>query len=169
MGPKRDRDEPAGTHVPSLEPIELGPADSAAGGPATAADDEASAPAGRQHWLAGLLRADVLGLTAAALLVLTVVGLPFLGFAESMLLYMGPSTSLMAEAWVFVPVLSASAAAALLGLGALRQANRQDVSGWVPALAGSSALLGLLLTIGTIVVWLYANDSEVFDTFNRFF
>jgi hypothetical protein len=148
LGPNRDDELPEGDVDTGPEPVEE--------------------PAVRENWLAGLVRADALALSGVAILALTVVGLPFLAALDNLFFYAGPFLlTQVAEAWLFVPTLAGAGTATLLGLAALRQTARQELRAWVPALAGATTLVGLLLTAGTVVVWLYAAESELFDEIRR--
>lgn len=147
MGPSRD-DDPVDADV--TDPVE--------------------APAARLNWLAGLVRADALALAATGVLVITVVGLPFLSFLDNLFLFAAPFvTSQLGELWIFVPVLVGAVLATLLGLAALRQVPRQDVRGWVPAMAGATTIVGFLMAIGAVVTWMYAAESGLLDQLGRVF
>jgi hypothetical protein len=148
LGPNRNDDRPEGDVVADPEPVEE--------------------TARRENWLAGLVRADALALSAVAILALTVVGLPFLAAFDNLFFFAGPSV-VMGEGWLFAPTLAGAGTATLLGLAALRQAARQEARGWVPALAGAATVVGFVLTVATAVAWMYAVDSELIDEIRRGF
>lgn len=148
LGPNRDGELPESDVDTGPEPVEE--------------------PAVRENWLAGLVRADSLALSAVAILVLTVVGMPFLSIFDNLFFYAGPFLmTQVAEAWLFVPTLAGAGTATLLGLAALRQAARHEVRKWVPGLAGATTVVGVLLAAGAAVAWMYAADSELFDEIRR--
>lgn len=134
--------------------------------PAEEPEPDVAAAAGEssQHWLAGLVRADVLAVTGVGVVLLSMIGLPFLSMMERLTLYIGPMGPFdLSTAWAFAPPLVAGGVAMLLGLAALRQVGRHGAAGWVRTVAGVAALLGLLIAAGSAVTWLYAADSGVFD------
>jgi hypothetical protein len=167
MGPKRGRDglRPSDS-TPTLDPLELitEPAegesadieDVAQGaGPDTHADGE--------HWLTGLLRADILAVSAAAAVLVAVLGLPFMETINMTFLYGLPDGS--RTAWLFVPTLITTAGALALGLAGLRQATREGAATWVRITAGVATFVSALLWLGSAVAWWYMANSDVFDRF----
>lgn len=112
-------------------------------------------------WLAGLVRADVLGLSGLGVVVLSVIGIPFLTALQNVTFFMGPVE--LSSAWAFLPFVVAGGVAALLGLGGLRQAGRHGIAWWVHTVAGVAVLLGLLLAAGSAVTWLYAAETDYFS------
>lgn len=155
MGPERRRDQDGREEaVASLEPLDLS---SDAGGEAAEAVDVS------RHWWGDLVRPDVLAVASAGVVIVTVLGLPFVQFLANM--YFLPME--FSSAWTFVPVLVATAAATALGLAAVRQAFRHDAATWVRVVGGAASLIGFLLLIGTAVTWLYAVDSGLIEDLRR--
>ncbi len=126
----------------------------AAGAAATATTDG--------HWLAGLMRPDVLALTAIVSTGAGLFGVPVLDLTFSAA-YLGEGAG--SEAWQHGPVLVATAIAVIAGLLALRQAAHHGSRGWVKALAGTAVLVSLAVAIGTIIVWIFAPESNPFQDF----
>jgi hypothetical protein len=131
--------------------------------------DEIPLPAGAAatattdgHWLAGLMRPDVLALTAIVSTGAGLFGVPVLDLTFSAA-YLGEGVG--SEAWQHGPVLVATAIAVVAGLLALRQAAHHGSRGWVKALAGTAVLVSLAVAIGTIIVWIFAPDSNPFQDF----
>lgn len=159
MGPKHGRDQDGqGLDAVSLEPLELG---------SHTENEEALeiSVVGSQHWWGELVRADVLAVASAAAVIVSVLGLPFAQFlANFFLVPMQIST-----AWMFLPVVVATAVATALGLGAVRQAFRHDAAAWVRVVGGAATLVGFLLLVGTAVTWLYVVDSGLMDELRGFF
>lgn len=114
-----------------------------------------------ERWLSGLLRADVLALTGVVAAAAALFGVPYLQLALSSVVYMDPENQ--HEGWLYGPPLVAAGIAMVAGLLALRQAAAQASRGWVRALAGAATLIGILVAIGTAVVWIFAPDpAEMF-------
>jgi hypothetical protein len=67
------------------------------------------------------------------------------------------------EAWQHGPVLVATGIALVAGLLALRQAALHGSRSWVKALAGAAVLVSSAVAIGTIIVWIFAPDSNPFQ------
>lgn len=114
-----------------------------------------------EHWLAGLVRADVLGVSGAALLLLLAIGMPFLSGFDSVRIYLSPAET--SPAWMFAPTFVAAGVAAALGLGGLRQAAYHGAAAWVRITAGVAGTVGLLVTIGTAIVWFAMTQSDPFE------
>ncbi len=117
------------------------------------------------HWLAGLARAEVLGVSGAALLLLVAIGLPFMATLEILPLY-----APMVEAgavWAFAPSLVTAAVAAALGLGGLRQATHHEAALWARITSGVAAVVGALVATGAALAWFAATRSELFEQFGR--
>lgn len=106
------------------------------------------------HWLAGLLRPDVLALTGIISTAAAVFGLPVLNLTLS-----AAFLDLGSEAWQRGPVLVATGIGVVAGLLALRQAALHGSSSWVKALAGAAVLVSSAVAIGTVIVWIFAPDS----------
>jgi hypothetical protein len=114
------------------------------------------------HWLAGLLRPDALALTAIISTGAALFGFPVLDLAFSAA-FLGEG--LGSEAWQYGPVLVATGIALVAGLLALRQAALHGSRSWVKALAGAAVLVSSAVAIGTIIVWIFAPDSNPFPDF----
>lgn len=115
------------------------------------------------HWLFGLVRAEVLGVSAAALLLLLAIGIPFMSVLEIFPIY-GP----MAEAgavWAFAPSLVTAAVAAALGLAGLRQAAYHGAASWARITSGVAAVVGTLLVTGAALAWFAATQADLFGQF----
>ncbi len=124
--------------------------------------DAAPAPPSQgNHWLAGLVRADVLALTSAAAVLSAFIGIPAMRDAVNVFLF-NPQTDESMWMWVWLPPLIAAGLAIGGGLLALRQAAAQDSPGWVRAVAGSATILGALLAVGVTVMWIYSPDVTGF-------
>ncbi|HEX6337061.1 MAG TPA: hypothetical protein VFZ85_08910 [Jiangellaceae bacterium] len=157
MGPERRRDQDGREEaVASLEPLDLS---SDAGGEAAEAVDVS------RHWWGDLVRPDVLAVASAGVVVVTVLGLPFGQFLMNFLY----SPVEFSTSWTFLPIVVATAVATALGLGAVRQAFRHNAVTWVRVVAGAATLIGLLLLVGTAVVWLYVVDAGLMDQFRNFY
>jgi hypothetical protein len=115
-----------------------------------------------RHWLASLLRPDALALTGIISTAAALFGLPVLDLTLSAA-FLGEDHG--SKAWQHGPVLVAAGIAVVAGLLALRQAARHGSSGWVEALAGAAVLVSLAVAIGTIIVWIFAPDSNPFQDF----
>jgi hypothetical protein len=124
-------------------------------------DAAAAPPSHRDHWLAGLVRADALALTSAATALSAFLGIPAVGTAVSVFLF-NPQSVESTWMWMWLPPLIAAGLAVGGGLLALRQAAAQDSPGWVRAVAGSATLFGALLAVGVTVMWLYSPDLTDF-------
>jgi hypothetical protein len=120
----------------------------------------AAAPAPKGHWLAGLLRSDALALTAIIATGAGLFGVPVLDLTFSAA-YLGEGVG--SEAWQHGPVLVATGIALVAGLLALRQAALHGSRSWVKALAGAAVLVSSAVAIGTIIVWIFAPDSNPFQ------
>jgi hypothetical protein len=167
MGPKRGRNgrRPA-DGIPTLDPLELSTEPSV--GEAPEAEDVAQGAgpdihADGAHWLTGLLRADVLAVSAAAAVLVAVFGLPYVETINMTFLYGLPDGS--RTTWLFVPTLITAAGALALGLAGLRQAAREGAATWVRITAGVATLVSALLWLGSAVAWWYMASSDVFDRF----
>jgi hypothetical protein len=125
-----------------------------------AAGTAASASTER-HWLTGLLRPDALALTA-----IISTGAALFGFPVLDLTLLGGG--LGSEAWQHGPVLVATGIAIVAGLLALRQAALYGARGWVKALAGAAVLVSSAIAIGTIIIWIFAPDTNPFQDFGPF-
>jgi hypothetical protein len=122
-----------------------------------------AAPASSEgHWLAGLMRPDALALTAIVSTGAGLFGIPVLDLTFSAA-YLGEAVG--SEAWLHGPVLVATGIAVVAGLLALRQAAHHGSRGWVKALAGAAVLVSLAVAIGTIIVWIFAPESNPFQDF----
>lgn len=163
MGPGRGGDGGADLPVEAAaERVDLGERSRPQERPADAQHDVAAASSrAGGHWLAGLVRADVLGVTGVAVVVLSVIGVPFLSAIQQMTFFRTPVE--LSSAWAFLPFVTAGGVAVLLGLGGLRQAGRHGAAGWVRTVAGVAVLLGLVMATGSAVTWLYAVDAGLFD------
>ena len=118
-------------------------------------------PAGSDgNWLAGLVRADALALTAIISTGAALFGFPVLDITLSGALL---GEGLTSEAWQHGPILVATGIALVAGLLALRQAARHGSRGWVKALAGAAVLVSAAIAIGTVIVWIFAPDINPFD------
>lgn len=117
------------------------------------------------NWLSGLVRAEVLGVSGAALLLLITIGLPFMATLEILPLY-GPMVEAGAV-WAFAPSLVTAAVAAALGLGGLRQAAYHEAALWARITSGVAAVVGALVATGAALAWFAATRSELFEQFGR--
>jgi hypothetical protein len=54
-----------------------------------------------------------------------------------------------------------------LGLGAVRQAFRHNAATWVRVVGGAATLIGLLLLVGTAIIWLYVVDGGLMEEFRN--
>lgn len=115
------------------------------------------------HWMAGLVRPEVLGVSGAAILVFLVIGMPFLGGFETIALYVGPYE--VNPAWTFVPSLVGGTVATALGLGGLRQAAYHGAATWARITSGAAALVGLLVAVGAAIAWFILAQSDPFEQF----
>jgi hypothetical protein len=113
-------------------------------------------------WLAGLLRPDALALTAMISTAAALFGFPVLDLTFSAA-FLGEG--LGSEAWLHGPVLVATGIALVAGLLALRQAALHGSRSWVKALAGASVLVSAAVAIGTVIIWIFAPDSNPFQDF----
>ena len=156
MGPKRGREQDGLEEaVVSLEPLDL-----------SSDTGEHAEPSGvSRHWWGDLVRPDVLAVTSAGAVIVTVLGLPFVQFLAN--LYFLPMQ--FSSAWTFVPVLVAAAIATALGLAAVRQGFRYNAATWVRVVGGAATLLGFLLLIGAAVTWLYVVDTGLIEDLQGFY
>jgi hypothetical protein len=155
MGPERGRDQDGGEEaVVSLEPLDLS---------GHTGDDAAELVDVSRHWWGDLVRADVLAVASAAAVGVSVLGLPFGQFLMNFLY----SPVEFSTAWMFLPIVVATAAATALGLGAVRQAFRHNASTWVRVVGGAATLVGFLLLVGTAIAWLYVVDAGLMDEFRN--
>ena len=112
-------------------------------------------PGADPSWLLGFIRADALALTAAVAAGATVLGLPALNLAFSAYAF---SPEIPSANWTYIPHLAGAVIAVLAGVFGVYRAGVQAAPRWVRALSGSAALLGLVMTIGTIIAWMLAPD-----------
>jgi len=122
----------------------------------------ASPASSNGHWLAGLVRADVLALTAIISTGAALFGFPVLDLTFSDAFF---REGLSSEAWQHGPVLVATGIAIVAGLFALRQAAHQGSRSWVKALAGAGVLVSAAVAVGTVIVWIFAPDTNPFQDF----
>ncbi len=163
MGPKREPDDgPDQDRRDDLPDVSLAPLDLGADGGGVA--ESAEPVVSGQHWWGELVRADVLAVASAGAVVTCVLGLPFAQFLSN--LYFIPLQ--FSSAWAFVPVLVAAGVATVLGLGAIRQAFRQDAPTWVRVVGGAATLVGFLLLAGTAVTWFYVVDTGLMEQLRNF-
>lgn len=103
MGPGRGGDGGADLPVEAAaERVDLGERSRPQERPADAQHDVAAASSrAGGHWLAGLVRADVLGVTGVAVVVLSVIGVPFLSAIQQMTFFRTPVE--LSSAWAFLP------------------------------------------------------------------
>jgi len=114
-----------------------------------------------EHWLSGLVRTEVLGVSGAALLLLIAIGMPFLTAFETIRVYLAPTE--INPAWTFVPTLVAASLAAALGFGGLRQAAYHGAATWARITSGVAATVGLLVAIGAAMVWFAMAQANPFE------
>ena len=104
-----------------------------------------------------------LAVASAAVVGVTVLGLPFGQFLMN--LFYSPVQ--FSTAWTFLPIVVAAAVATVLGLGAVRQAFRHNAATWVRVVGGAATLIGLLLLVGTAIIWLYVVDGGLMEEFRN--
>lgn len=172
MGPGRRSDDSLlqvadGTDA---EPVDLGVRSRSAGHDSPDADQRQADPGTSpdepgvlhaDHWLSGLVRADVLAVSGAALLLLVAIGLPFLSAFDTVRIYVMPNE--LDPTWTFVPTLVAAGVAAVLGLAGLRQAAYHGAAAWVRVTAGVAGTVGMLVVIGAAIVWFAMIQSDPFE------
>ncbi len=117
-------------------------------------------PAAGWRWLLGLFGAEPLAVTAIVAAGVSVFGAPAIDLAVSTFLY---STDEPSQVWTYTPILVAAGIAVIVGLSGLYQGAAQRRSTWVRALSGAGALIGLIVAIGTALVWVLAPDPIPYD------
>lgn len=134
-----------------------GQAESAA---AVESTDAAQPAAAGWRWLLGLVGAEPLAVTAIVAAGVSVFGAPAIDLAVSSFLY---STDEPSQVWTYTPILVAAGIAVIVGLAGLYQGAAQRPSTWARALSGAGALIGLIVAIGTALVWVLAPDPIPYD------
>jgi hypothetical protein len=119
-------------------------------------------PSAEPGWVLGFIRADALALTAAVAAGATVLGLPALNLAFSAYAF---SPEIPSANWTYVPLLVGACIAVLAGVFGVYRAGVEAAPRWVRALSASASLIGLVMTIGTIVAWMLAPDVSPFPDF----
>jgi hypothetical protein len=113
----------------------------------------------KEHWLSGLVRAEVFALAGIIAVAADLVA-PFYDLALNVF-FMNPEPGDIT--WLYLPRVITAGVAVVLGLVGLRQAAAQGSASWVRILAGTAVVVGVLLTIGTVVIWLLApNRADAF-------
>lgn len=118
-------------------------------------------PGVERSWLLGFVRADALALTAAVASGATVLGLPALNLVFSAYAF-SPEVS---TNWTYIPLLVGAGVAVLAGVFGVYRAGVESAPGWVRGLSAAASLIGLVLTIGTVIAWVLAPDIEPFTDF----
>lgn len=155
MGPERRRDQDGGEEaVVPLDPLDLS---------RDTEDEAAELVDVSRHWWGDLVRPDVLAVASAAAVGVSVLGLPFGQFLMNFLY----TPMEFSAAWMFLPIVVATAVATVLGLGAVRQAFRHNAATWVRVVGGAATLVGFLLLLGTAIAWLYVVDANLMDEFRN--
>jgi len=122
-------------------------------------------PGAEPSWLLGFIRADALALTAAVAAGATVLGLPAVNLAFSAFAF---SPEIPSANWTYIPLLVGAGIAVLAGVFGVYRAGIETAPGWVRGLSAAASLIGLVMTIGTVVAWILAPDIEPFMDFEPF-
>jgi hypothetical protein len=123
------------------------------------------APGVEPSWLLGFIRADALALTAAVAVGATVLGLPALNLAFTAYAF---SPDFPSANWTYLPLLVGAGIAVLAGGFGVYRAGVEAAPGWVRALAGMASLIGLVMTMGTVVAWILAPEVAPFFDYEPF-
>jgi hypothetical protein len=112
-----------------------------------------------RHWLSELFRADVLAVSGAVLVIVTLLGTATFGEYVLPAIYGGQGS----PALTYLPQSVSGAVAALTGIAGLRKAVLVGSPAWVRAVGGTAAIVGLLLALGFLTLFFVADATALLE------